>query len=108
MINGLRKYAYTISALAVACFFLFPDPTLAIIGALLLQTLAFIVIAGKSLPDGILLAGITIILLGVLPADHPLIRGEFYGSVKQSLVLAGAGIIVVSLLMIVRQLKKRP
>jgi hypothetical protein len=108
MINGLRKYTYTISALAIACFFLVPDPTLAIIGALLLQTLAFIVIAGKSLPDGIMLTGITILLLGVLPADHPLIRGEFYGSVKQSLVLAGAGIIVVSLLMIMWQLKKRP
>lgn len=108
MINGLRKYAYTISALAIACFFLVPDPTLAIIGALLLQTLAFIVIAGKSLPDGILLTGITILLLGVLPADHPLIRGEFYGNLKQWLVLAGAGIIVVSLLMIVRQLKNRP
>ncbi len=108
MINGLRKYAYTISALAIACFFLVPDPTLAIIGALLLQTLAFIVIAGKSLPDGILLTGITILLLGVLPADHPLMRGEFYSSVKQSLVLAGAGIIVVSLLMIMWQLKKRP
>ena len=107
MINGLRKYAYTISALAITCFFLVPDPTLAIIGALLLQTLAFIVIAGKSLPDGILLTGITILLLGVLPADHPLMRGEFYGSVKQSLVLAGAGIIVVSLVMIVWQLNNR-
>ncbi len=107
MINALRKYAYTISALAIACFFLVPDPTLAIIAALLLQTLAFIVIAGKSLPDGVLLTGITILLLGVLPAGHPLIRGEFYGSLKQWLVIAGAVIIVASLLLIVLQLKKR-
>jgi hypothetical protein len=108
MINGLRKYAYTMSALAVACFFLAPNPTLAVIGALLLQTLAFIVIAGKSLPDGILLAGITILLLGLLPADHPMIRGEFYSSVNQWLVLAGAVIIVASILMILRQYIIRP
>ena len=107
MINRLRKYAYTISALAVACFFLAPNPTLAVIGALLLQTLAFIVIAGKSLPDGTLLAGITLLLLGALPADHPLIRDEFYGSVKQWLLLAGTGIVLACILVIVRQLKNR-
>ena len=107
MINRLRKYAYTISVLAVACFFLVPNPTLAIIGALMLQTLAFIVIAGKSAPDGILIAGITMLLLGLLPADHPLIRDEFYGSVKQWLILVGTGIVVISILLLVRQYKNR-
>ena len=69
---GIRRAAYLISALAVVCFFALPDPNLAIICALLLQTLAYIVVAGKSTPDGSVLTGVTIVLIGLWPADHPL------------------------------------
>ena len=55
---GSRRVTCIITVLAVACFFLFPEPYTAIIGALLLQTLAFIVIAGKSAADGIVLTGL--------------------------------------------------
>ncbi len=78
MIAGLRKYAYSISALAVACFFLLPHPYVSVVGALLLQTLAFVVIAGKSAADGIILTGITFLLVGSLGTEHPLIREPFF------------------------------
>ena len=80
--GDLRRAAYLISALAVACFFLVPDPDTAIIVALLLQTLAFLVIAGKSAADGIVLTGITVLLIGLIPADHPLVREAFFITVK--------------------------
>ena len=44
-IAGSRRNAYLTSALAVACFFLFPEPNIALVGTLLLQTLAFIMVA---------------------------------------------------------------
>lgn len=59
MVSGLRKFAYLVSAAAIVCFFLFPEPNAALIGALLLQTLAYVAFAGRSVCDGIALAGIT-------------------------------------------------
>lgn len=100
----LRKYAYSISALAVACFFLVPEPNLAVISALLLQTLAYIVIAGTSVADGIVLTGISILLIGLLPADHPLIRGAFFLGIKPWIVLAGLVVFVIGLLLVGRQI----
>jgi len=106
MINGLRKYAYTMSALAVACFFLAPNPTLAIVGALLLQTLAFIVIAGKSLPDGILLSGITLILIGLLPDSHPIVREVYFSEIKVWFLIGGITVALASLLYVLWQLQR--
>ena len=106
MIARLRKFAYTISALAVACIFLVPDPDLAIIGALLLQTAAYITIAGKSTADGIVLTGITVLLIGFLPADHPLIRGPFFGSIRLWIIITGICVLVAGLLLVARQYQK--
>ena len=99
MIAGLRKYAYMISVLAIACFFLFPEPNVAIIGALLLQTLAYIMVAGRSMADSFVLSGITILLIGSIPADHPLIRGPFLNDIRPWILLAGAVIFISGLLL---------
>lgn len=107
MAASLRKYAYSISALAVGCFFLLPDPNLAIISALLLQTLAYIVIAGTSIADGIVLTGVTLLLIGLLPADHPLIRGPFFVGIKPLIISAGIAVFVIGLLLVARQLFER-
>jgi hypothetical protein len=106
MIARLRKLAYTLSAIAVACFFLVPNPDFAIIGALLLQTAAYITIAGKSTADGIVLTGITVLLMGLLPADHPLIRGPYYGSIKPWIIVTGICVLVAGLLLVARQFQK--
>jgi hypothetical protein len=107
MIAVLRKYAYTISVLAVVCFFLFPEPNLAIIGALLLQTLAYIVIAGQSTADSIVLTGISVILIGSLPADHPLIHGPYFQSVRPWIIVTGIGVFIFGLVLVGRQLQRR-
>lgn len=96
----LRRAAYLISALAVACFFLVPDPDTAIVGALLLQTLAFVVIAGKSAADGVVLTGITVLLIGLIPADHPLVREPFFITAKPWFVAIGIAVIVFGLLLL--------
>ena len=106
MITGLRKYAYLISALAIACFFLFPEPNIAIIGALLLQTLAYIMIAGQSTSDGIVLTGITILLIGFIPADHPLIRGPYLNDIKPWILATGGVVLIIGLLLIYRQARR--
>ena len=103
MITALRKYAYLISALAIACFFLFPEPRIAIIGALLLQTLAFIMIAGRSTADGIVLTGITILLIGFVPADHPLIRGPYLDDIRPWILVTGIVVLVIGLLLMRKQ-----
>lgn len=97
---GIRRSAYLISAMAVVCFFAFPDPNIAIIGALLLQTLAYIVIAGQSTADGIVLTGITILLFGLLPADHPLIRNDFFEHVRIWIIITGLGVGLAGILMV--------
>lgn len=106
MIARLRKFAYTTSILAVACFFLFPEPNIAIIGALLLQTLAFIMIAGKSSADGIVLTGITVLLVGSLSPDHPLIRGPYFIDIKPWIFATGLVVIVVGLLLLCRRIRR--
>ena len=106
MIAGLRKYAYMISALAVACFFLVPEPNIALIGALLLQTLAYIRIAGQSSADGIVLTGITVLLIGSLPADHPLIREPYFNDIKPWILVTGIVIFAVGLLLVLRQVQR--
>ena len=104
MITVLRKYAYMISVLAIACFFLFPEPNIAIIGALLLQTLAYILVAGRSMADGLVLTGITILPIGFVPADHPLIRGPFFNDIRQWILFAGVIVLVIGLLLMRKQI----
>ena len=106
MITVLRKYAYTISVLAVAYFFLFPEPKIAMIGALLLQTLAYIMIAGRSTADGIVLTGITVLLLGFMPADHPLIRGPYLETIKPWIFVTGSVVLIIGLLLLYRQARR--
>lgn len=105
MIARLRKYAYIISVLAVSCFFLFPEPNIAIIGALLLQTLAFIMIAGESSADGVVLTGITVLLIGSLSSDHPLIRGPYFIDIKPWILATGMVVFVIGLLLVRRQIR---
>jgi hypothetical protein len=107
MIAGLRKYAYTISAVAIVCFFLFPEPNIAIIGALLLQTLAYIVIAGQSTADSIVLTGISVILIGSLPSDHPLIHGPFFQGIRPWIIITGIGLFIFGMVLIGRQWQRR-
>jgi hypothetical protein len=102
-----RRSAYLISALAIVCFFTLPDPNLAIVVALLLQTLAYIVVAGKSTPDGIILTGITVVLLGLLPADHPLIRGDFFETIRLWVILSGVLVSLAGMLLLGGQLRSR-
>ncbi|MDX1696999.1 MAG: hypothetical protein R3308_01880 [Thiohalobacterales bacterium] len=100
----MRKSAYMISALAIAWFFLFPLPNVAIIGALLLQTLAYVTIAGKSPADGIVLTGITVLLLGSLPGDHPLMRGEYYQDIRPWIIAVGVAVLCLGLLLVYRSI----
>ena len=106
MITVLRKYAYMISVLAIACFFLFPEPNIALIGALMLQTLAFILIAGRSTADGMVLTGITILLLGFVPADHPLIRGPYLNDIRPWIIITGIVVFVIGLLLTRKRLHR--
>ena len=92
-----------ISALAVACFFLLPEPNIALIGALLLQTLAYIMIAGKSKSDAIVLTAITILLIGFIPADHPMIRGPYLSDIKPWLLATGIIVLIIGVLLTLRQ-----
>lgn len=96
--TSIRKTAYAISAVAIAWFFLFPQPYVALTGALLLQTLAYAVIAGKSAADGIVLSGISLLLIGFLPGDHPLIRGPFFETVRFWIIGAGTILLLSGLL----------
>jgi hypothetical protein len=95
--TSMRKTAYAISALAIAWFFLFPQPYVALTGALLLQTLAYTTIAGKSAADGIVLSGISLLLIGFLPGDHPLIRGPFFESVRFWIIGVGTILLLTGL-----------
>ena len=91
------------SAAAAAFFFLFPRPVPAVVGMLLLQTLAFIVIAGRSSADGIVLTGITVLLMGLLARDHPLVREDFYTDVQPWVLAAGVAVVVTGLLLRMRE-----
>ncbi|MDJ0890347.1 MAG: hypothetical protein QNK18_04015 [Gammaproteobacteria bacterium] len=99
-----RKIAYSISAAAVLCFFLVPEPELSVVGALLLQTLAFIYIAGKSPPDGLLLTGLSFLLIGLLSPDHPFVAGsEAYQDARWVLLAIGAALTAGMLALLLRQ-----
>jgi len=102
MITGFRKYAYITSTLAIACFFLFPEPNTALIGALLLQTLAYIMIAGHSIADSLVLTGITVLLIGSIPADHPLIREPYFIDIQPWILVTGIVIFITGLLLMHR------
>jgi len=102
MITGFRKYAYITSVLGIACFFLFPEPNTAIIGALLLQTLAYIMIAGHSTADGLVLTGITVLLIGSIPADHPLIREPYFNDIRPWILVTGIAVFITGLLLMHR------
>ena len=103
IITNIRKWAYAISTLAVIFFFVFPEPTIAVVGALILQTLAYITIAGKSPIDGYLLSGISILLIGLVPTDHPFIaHSEFFESIRWGIIAVGVSAIVISLTVILR------
>ena len=106
MITGFRKYAYITSVLAIACFFLFPEPNTALIGALLLQTLAYIMIAGHSIADGLVLTGITVLLIGSIPADHPLIREPYFIDIQTWILVTGVAILITGLLLMRRSGKR--
>lgn len=105
--NPMRTFAYAISALAVICFLFFPEPRLAVIGALMLQTCAYIVIAGRSALDGYVLVGISLVMFGSLPADHPFIVNDFYFSVRWWLIGIGAVVIALSLIGLLRKRRLR-
>ena len=106
MITGFRKYAYITSVLAIACFFLFPEPNTALIGALLLQTLAYIMIAGHSIADGLVLTGITVLLIGSIPADHPLIKEPYFIEIQPWILVTGVAILITGLLLMRRSGKR--
>ena len=108
MKNTYRKIAYSLSAVAILCYLLVPEPTVALVGALLLQTVAYISIAGASPVDGFFLVGISFMLMGFLPADHPLIAGsQSYHNVHGWLLVIGAVLCGVTLPAIVRSISKR-
>ncbi len=96
-VRQLRKTTYTISAVAVGVFFLSPDPVAGVAIALVLQTLAFITIAGRSPLDGLLLTGISFLLMGSLSPDHPILAGaDSYGAIRVWLITAGIATVVFS------------
>jgi hypothetical protein len=101
IMTSIRTPVYAISVAAIVWFFLFPQPYVALTGALLLQTLAYTLIAGRSAADGIVLSGISMLLIGLLPEDHPLIRGPFFDTVRPWIICAGAILLLTGLLILV-------
>ena len=102
-----RVTTYSLSAVAIVCFFLYPDPKIALSVALMIQTLAFIIIAGKSFADGLLLVGISTILMGAMPSEHPLVSGsESYKNIRFILIVLGALIVLMMLAIIVHTERK--
>ena len=102
-----RKVAYAVSALAILCFFLVTDPELSVLGALLIQTLAFIIVAGRSPLDGLLLSGISLILIGLLPAEHPFVAGsQAYQQARWVLLTTGVGLALLMLAIIVYRTRR--
>jgi hypothetical protein len=102
---SIRKSVYVISAAAIAWFFLFPQSCVALAGAMLLQTLAYMVIAGESAADGIVLSGISMLLIGFLPESHPMIRGPFFETVR--LWIIGIGMILLLTGLLILALNRR-
>ena len=99
--NPTRITAYAISVAAIAWFFLFPQPYAALAGAMLLQTLAYTVIAGKSAADGVILSGISMLLIGLLPENHPMIRGPFFETVRPWIIVTGMVLLLTGLMILI-------
>ena len=100
----VRRAAYSISGIAVLCFFLVPQPEVSVVGALVLQTVAFMVIGGKSAPDGLLLTGISFLLIGLLPGDHPFVaNSQAYENARWVLLAIGAALSAAMLALIIRR-----
>jgi hypothetical protein len=93
-----RKIAYAVSALAVLCFFLFPEPYTAVLGALVLQTVAYIAIAGRSPADGFLLTGISVLLVGLIPSPHPFIRGAASFEAARPWLIGFGAVLILAML----------
>lgn len=93
-----RKVSYSMSALAVLIYLLFPEPVTALVLALCLQTAAFIVIGGSSPLDGFLLTGISVLMIGLLPADHPLVHASsYFEQLRTGLLMIGGSLVLVSI-----------
>jgi hypothetical protein len=106
--RNLRIGAYLVSFIAILFYFLFPQPEIAVPGALIIQTVAFITIGGRSLVDALLLVGISLILIGYLPPDHTLISGSrYFEQVRWPLLLSGAGLAVTMLTIIIYRIRKK-
>ncbi len=102
-VKKIRRAAYAICALAILCFFVYPEPTLAVVGALILQTLAYVTIAGKSPIDGYLLTGVSVLLIGLLPSEHPFIaHSDFFENIRWGIIAFGVSVIVISLTVLFR------
>jgi hypothetical protein len=92
-----RKISYSMSALAVLIYFFYPEPVTALVLALCLQALAFIVIGGSSPPDGFLLSGITLLMIGLLPPDHPLVHASTnFEHLRAGMLIIGASVVLIS------------
>ena len=92
-----RKISYSLSAVSVLIYFLYPEPVTALVMALCLQTLAFIVIAGSSPPDGFLLSGISLLMIGLLPPDHPLVHASaYFEQLRAGMLMIGASLVLIS------------
>ncbi len=105
--TSIRTAVYAISAVAIAWFFLYPQPYVALTGAMLLQTLAYTAIAGKSAADGIVLSGISMLLIGFLPEDHPLFRGPFFETVRLWIIGTGTILLLTGLLVLALNRRRR-
>lgn len=105
--KNLRIATYTLSFIAILFYFLFPEPNIAVFGALVIQTIAFISIANKSLVDSLLLAGISLMLIGFLSPDHPIISNPaYFEQVRWPLAFSGAGLAVVMLVIVIYRIRK--
>lgn len=104
LLKDLRKRVYGFSGLAVLVFFLVPNPYGSVVGALTLQTIAYLAIAGRSPWDGMLLVGISLLLVGLLPLEHPLVaESQHYVRARWGLLAAGTGLALGMLLIILRR-----
>jgi hypothetical protein len=103
----MRITVYAISAAAIGWFFLFPQAYVALTGAMLLQTLAYTAIAGKSAADAIILSGISMLLIGSMPEGHPMIRGPFFETVRLWIIGAGMILLLTGLLLLVLNRRTR-
>ncbi|MEA3413691.1 MAG: hypothetical protein U9R74_19500 [Pseudomonadota bacterium] len=93
-----RKISYSMSALAMLIYFLYPDPVVALVVALCLQTLAFIVVGGSSPLDGFLLTGISVLMIALLPTDHPLVHSStYFEHLRAGMLMVGASLVLVSI-----------